>query len=71
MSQGENQQYHLRQCMTSIDAYLLGRPEVFVTFAPQKFDETTLALKDQPTIDIIRQQLAGFADFIARVATKS
>ncbi|GIK80167.1 MAG: NAD(P)H-dependent oxidoreductase [Pseudorhodoplanes sp.] len=68
---GSRMQYHLRQCMTSIDAYLLGRPEVFVTFAPQKFDETTLALKDQPTIDIIRQQLAGFADFIARVATKS
>ena len=64
-------QYHLRQSLTSIDAFLFGRPEVLVTFAPQKFDETTLDLKDQATIDIIRQQLAGFKDFIARVAAKS
>lgn len=68
---GSRMQYHLRQSLTSIDAFLFGRPEVLVTFAPQKFDETTLELKDQATIDIIRQQLAGFKDFIARVAAKS
>ena len=63
---GSRMQYHLRQSLTSVDALLFGRPEVIVTFAPQKFDETTLELKDQPTIDIIKQQLGAFAKFIER-----
>jgi chromate reductase, NAD(P)H dehydrogenase (quinone) len=63
-------QYHLRQSLTSIDALLFGRPEVIVTFAQQKFDEKTLELKDQPTIDIIKQQLVGFEAFIRQVSAK-
>jgi chromate reductase len=65
---GSRAQYHLRQCLTSIDAILFGRPEVIVTFAPQKFDEKTLALKDATALDLIRQQLAGFETFVRRVA---
>ena len=38
---GSRMQYHLRQCLISIDALIFGRPEVIVTFAPQKFDEAT------------------------------
>ncbi|MBI4273638.1 MAG: NAD(P)H-dependent oxidoreductase [Rhizobiales bacterium] len=64
---GSRMQYHLRQSLVFVDALLFGRPEVVVTFAPQKFDEKTLELKDQPTIDIIKQQLAAFAKFISRV----
>jgi chromate reductase len=64
---GSRMQYHLRQSLTSIDAILFGRPEVIVTFAPQKFDEKTLALKDQAAIDLIKQQLAGFEKFMRRV----
>jgi chromate reductase, NAD(P)H dehydrogenase (quinone) len=67
---GSRMQYHLRQSLTSVDALLLGRPEVIVTFAPQKFDEKTHQIKDQPTIDIIKQQLAGFEAFIRRVGVK-
>ena len=67
---GSRMQYHLRQCLISIDALIFGRPEVIVTFAPQKFDETTLELKDQPTRDMIKLQLAGFARFIERVGGK-
>jgi chromate reductase len=63
-------QYHLRQCLTSVDATLFGRPEVIVTFAPQKFDEKTLELKDPTTIDPIKQQLAGFEKFVRRVGGK-
>src|ERR1700736_3876825 len=54
---GSRMQYHLRQSLTSIDAYLFGRPEVIVTFAAQKFDEKTLELTDQPTRDMIKLQL--------------
>jgi chromate reductase len=63
-------QYHLRQCLTSVDAFVFGRPEVIVTHAQQKFDEKTLELKDQPTLDIIKQQLELFAKFIERVKAK-
>src|SRR5215212_11011500 len=64
---GSRMQYHVRQCLISIDALVFGRPEVIVTFAPQKFDEKTLELKDQTTRDMIKLQLAGFAKFIERV----
>jgi chromate reductase, NAD(P)H dehydrogenase (quinone) len=67
---GSRMQYHLRQSLTSIDAILFGRPEVIVTFAAQKFDEKTLALKDQTAIDLIKQQLAAFEKFIRRVRAK-
>src|SRR5262249_44276707 len=33
---GSRIQYHLRQSLTSVDVILFGRPEVIVTFAPQK-----------------------------------
>jgi chromate reductase, NAD(P)H dehydrogenase (quinone) len=67
---GSRMQYHLRQSLTGVDAVLFGRPEVIVTFAAQKFDEKTLELKDQPTKDMIKQQLAGFETFIRRVGVK-
>jgi chromate reductase, NAD(P)H dehydrogenase (quinone) len=67
---GARMQYHLRQSLTSIDALLFGKPEILVTFAPKKFDEKTLELTDQPTIDIVKQQLAGFEKFIRRLNGK-
>jgi len=68
---GSRMQYHMRQCLTSIDAFLYGKPEVLVTFAAKKFDEKTLELTDQPTIDIVKQQLAGFGKFIRRLNGKT
>ena len=62
-------QYHLRQCLTSIDALIFGRPEVIVTFAPQKIENGEL--KDQPTRDMIKLQLGGFEKFIRRVSGKA
>ncbi len=68
---GSRMQYHLRMSLTALDAHLFGRPEVIVTFAAQKFDEQTLALKDQTAIDLIKQQLAGFETFARKVSGKS
>ena len=68
---GSRMQYHLRQSLTSIDAQLFGRPEVFVTFAAQKFDDKTLELKDQTAIDMITQQLAAFEKYIRKIAGKA
>ena len=58
-------QYHLRQTLVSIDAIMFGRPEIFVTFADKKIVNGELT--DQPTKDIIKKQLEGFAAFIERV----
>ncbi len=58
-------QYHLRQTLRSIDAIMFGRPEIFVTFGDKKIDNGELT--DQPTKDIIKKQLEGFAAFIERV----
>jgi chromate reductase, NAD(P)H dehydrogenase (quinone) len=67
---GSRAQYRLRQCSTSIDAILLGRPKAIVTFAPQKFDEKTPELEDPTAIDLIKQQLAGFEKSARRVGGK-
>ena len=64
---GARMQYHLRQSLTSIDALIFGKPEIFVSFSAKKFDEKTLELTDQPTIEIVRQQLASFEKFIRRM----
>jgi chromate reductase len=68
---GSRMQYHLRQSLTSIDTALFGKPEVFVTFASKKFDEKTLELTDQPTIDMVKSQLAGFEKFVRRHTGKN
>jgi chromate reductase len=67
---GARAQYALRQSLTSVDVYWFGRPEVIVSFAPQKFDATPLELKDQTAIDMVKAQLAGFEKFIRMVKAK-
>jgi chromate reductase len=63
---GARMQYHLRQSLTSVEVLWFGRPEVIVNFAARKFDEKTLELTDQPTIDMVKAQLAAFEQFIRR-----
>jgi chromate reductase len=60
----------LRQSLTSIDALMFGKPEVFVTFSAKKFDEKTLELTDQPTRDMVKLQLESFEKFARRIALK-
>jgi chromate reductase, NAD(P)H dehydrogenase (quinone) len=62
---GSRMQYHLRMSLTSIDAVLFGKPEVIVNLAASKFADG--ALKDQGALDLIKQQLAAFGEFIKRV----
>lgn len=68
---GGRMQYHLRMSLTAIDAFVFGKPEVFVNFSAGKFDEKTLALTDQPTIDMVKLQLTSFEKFIRRLSGKS
>jgi chromate reductase len=64
---GARMQYQLRMCMTFLNAFIFGTPEIFVSLAPTKFDPQTLALTDEPTRKIVTQQLAAFETFVARV----
>jgi chromate reductase len=64
---GARMQYHMRMALTYMNAFVFGTPEVFVGLAQNKFDKESLELTDQPTKDIIKQQLAAFAKFIVRV----
>lgn len=64
---GGRMQYHLRMVLTSIDAQMFGKPEIFINFAAKKIDEKTGAITDDAVKDILKQQLAAFAKFVQRV----
>src|ERR1043166_3828988 len=64
---GGRVQYQWRQIMVFVEANVFLRPEVFVGMAQQKFDGKTLEFKDEPGINFIKQQLAGFEKFIRRL----
>src|SRR6478752_10212120 len=68
---GARVQYDLRKSMMFLDAFKLNKPEIFIGNCAAKFDEKTGELKDEATRGFIKQQLAAFAAFIARVAPKS
>jgi chromate reductase len=67
---GARMQYHLRQCLTSVESVILIRPEVFVNFAAKKFDEKTLELTDQATKDMVKLQLEAFEKFVRKQTGK-
>ena len=49
-----------------LDALTLNKPEIFIGNCASKFDETTGELKDETTLNLIKQQLDAFARFIER-----
>src|SRR6516164_9337699 len=68
---GARVQYDLRKAMMFLDAFTLNKPEILIGSFASKFDEKTGELKDETTRGLLKQQLASFATFIARVAAKS
>jgi chromate reductase len=64
---GARMQYHWRMSMTFLNAFIFGTPEIFIGNAASKFDKETLELKDHPTRDAVKTQLAAFAKFIKRM----
>lgn len=63
---GARVQYHLRQILVFLDALAFNKPEIFVGGAQGKLDAEK-GITDEPTREIIKQQLAAFDTFIARV----
>jgi chromate reductase len=62
---GARVQYDLRRAMVFLDAFTLNKPEIFIGNC------TTKLAKDDDTRKFIKQQLAAFAKFIARVSVKA
>ncbi|PSN93432.1 NADPH-dependent FMN reductase [Candidatus Marsarchaeota G2 archaeon ECH_B_2] len=63
---GARAQYHLRQMCVFLNMYPVNTPEVFVTFAPQKFDSRG-RLTDKDAEKFIRQLLENLANYTLRL----
>jgi chromate reductase len=64
---GARAQYHLRQSFVTLDMYAVNKPEVFVTFAAQKFDAEG-KLADEKTREAVKALLKTLVEK-TRVAT--
>ena len=68
---GARVQYDIRKAMTFLDAFTLNKPEIFIGNCASKLDEATGEIKDETTRGFIKQQLASFVTYIARVSPKT
>jgi chromate reductase, NAD(P)H dehydrogenase (quinone) len=68
---GARVQYDIRKAMMFLDAYTLNKPEIFIGNCASKLDEATGEIKDETTRGFIKQQLASFVTYIARVSPKN
>lgn len=62
---GVRAQYHLRQILVGINAYVMNQPEIMVGTAQEKFDETG-ELIDAVTRAKVQEFLAAFAEWVKR-----
>jgi chromate reductase len=63
---GARAQYHLRQSFVFLNMYPFNKPEVIVTFAPEKFDENG-RLKDETSRKLIKELLQGLVEWTRRL----
>ncbi len=63
---GARAQYHLRQSFIFLNMYPVNKPEVFVTFAPQKFDDKGRLL-DEKTKEFMRELLDALIAWARRL----
>lgn len=68
---GGRVQYDLRRSMVFLDALTLNKPEIFVGHCAQRIDDKTGEIKDAQTQELIKQQLAAFANFVGAHGGKS
>ncbi|AHI25017.1 hypothetical protein BGC31_02975 [Komagataeibacter xylinus] len=65
---GARAQYHLRQILVFLDAYVLNRPEVMIGQAATKFDTERRELTDQGTRDFLVRQINALAELARAMA---
>jgi chromate reductase len=64
---GARAQYHLRQILVFLDAYVMNKPEVMITQIMNKIDPDTNTITDSATRTLVAGQLAAFAAFVRRL----
>jgi chromate reductase, NAD(P)H dehydrogenase (quinone) len=62
-------QYHLRQIMVFVNAYVMNRPEVMISKAADKFDAEG-NLKDEKTTEFLKTFIMNLADFSDMILKK-
>ena len=62
-------QYHLRQCFVFLNMHPLNRPEVMITFAPEKFDENG-NLKDEQAKKLVTDILTALVAWTRKLKQK-
>ena len=67
---GARAQYHLRQVLVYLNMFPLNKPEIFVTFANQKFDEKG-NLTDEKTREMVKRMLGALVDWTIKLKAKS
>jgi chromate reductase len=63
---GARCQYHLRQILVFLDAYVLNKPEIMIGQVMQKVDAMTNTVADEPTRDFVTSQIKTFSSFARR-----
>lgn len=63
---GARAQYHLRQCFVFLDMHPINRPEVMVTFAPQKFDDKG-RLVDEKAKELVSELIVNLVAWTRRL----
>ncbi|MBC8151980.1 MAG: NAD(P)H-dependent oxidoreductase [Bacteroidetes bacterium] len=63
---GARAQYHLRQILVFLDAYVFNKPEVMVSGVSDKVNVDSHKLTDETTRVFITKQLKGFTTFVKR-----
>ena len=62
---GGRMQYDLRRALLFLNAATFGRPEIFIGNCSTRIDAKTGEITDPQAVELIRQQLAAFAKFVA------
>lgn len=63
---GARAQYHLRQVLVFLDMYPINKPEVFLTFANQKFDDKG-RLTDEKAKELIKELLTALVGWTRKL----
>ncbi|GAC1518535.1 MAG: NADPH-dependent FMN reductase [Beijerinckiaceae bacterium] len=63
---GARAHYHLRQMMVFLDALVLNKPEIIITFAASKLDVEKGKITDDATRDLVTKQIEALAIFARR-----
>lgn len=68
---GARAQYHLRQTLVFLDAFVLNKPEVMIGQAMSKFDEEQKLLTDDATRAYLTRQIAALAALVQQVTPQA